>query len=347
MNPQRLVVGISGSSGAALGIRLLELLRPTPIETHLVVTPSARLTIAAETSWTAADVLALADVHYSSDDLAAPIASGSFDTLGMVVIPCSIKSLSAIANSYSAGLLARAADVTLKEGRPLALVVRETPLHRGHLRLMDLAARAGAIIFPPVPAFYTHPLTLDGVVDTIVGRVLRRIGIENDYYPVWQGGLAAPAVLGRAAAHFNPPGAEDLWALPAMTLATTGANGAPHAAAVYFAAGEDHTLYFFSANNSQHTLDLARDPRAAAAIHPPVEGWQAIRGLQVRGSAAALPTGAAWDAAWQVYRAKFPFVDGLREVVEQSTLYAFRLDWVRLVDNRRGFGFKEEWRREP
>ena len=187
MKTKRLVVGITGSSGSILGIRLLELLRPTDIETHLVITPAGRLTIHAETQYKVNDVIALADVYYPIHDVGAPIASGSFATIGMAVIPCSIKSLSAIANSYSADLLTRAADVTLKEGRPLILVVRETPLHRGHLRLMELAAASGAVIFPPVPAFYTHPQTLDEVVTNLAGRVLARMGIENEGYEEWKG----------------------------------------------------------------------------------------------------------------------------------------------------------------
>jgi len=184
--PERLVVGISGASGVLMGIRLLEVLQPSPIETHLIISPAARVTIAQETGWKISDVQALANVHYNDQDISASMASGSFATRGMVVIPCSIKSLSAIANSYSADLLSRAADVTLKEGRPLVLVVREAPLHRGHLRLMEQAAEAGAIIFPPVPAFYARPQTLDDVVDQIVGRVLARLGIENDLYMKWK-----------------------------------------------------------------------------------------------------------------------------------------------------------------
>jgi 4-hydroxy-3-polyprenylbenzoate decarboxylase len=183
----RLIVGISGASGVILGIRLLEMLRPMVIETHLVLSPAARVTVAQETDWKISDVLALADVNHNYQDIGASIASGSFDTMGMVVIPCSIKSLSAIANSYTDELLSRAADVTLKEGRPLLLVVRETPLHRGHLRLLDLAAEAGAIIFPPVPAFYARPQSLDDVINNTVGRVLARLGIQNQEYLQWQG----------------------------------------------------------------------------------------------------------------------------------------------------------------
>jgi 4-hydroxy-3-polyprenylbenzoate decarboxylase len=185
---KRLVIGMSGASGQIYGIRLLELLRATPeVETHLVLTQAARITIAQETDWDPRDVEKLADVVYRPDDVGAAIASGSFATAGMIVAPCSIKSLSAIAHSYAAELLARAADVQLKEGRPVLLMVRETPLHLGHLELMVQAARLGCIIFPPVPAFYGRPQTLADVVNSTVGRMLARIGIENELYYRWEG----------------------------------------------------------------------------------------------------------------------------------------------------------------
>lgn len=183
----RLIVGISGASGVIFGIRLLEYLRQSDVETHLVLSPAARSTISKETDWAVSDVLALADRAHNYTDIGASIASGSYGSIGMVVVPCSIKTLSAIANSYAANLLVRAADVTLKEGRPLVLVVRETPLHPGHLDLMRQAARSGAVIFPPVPAFYTRPQSLAEVVDQTVGRILLRIGIENDLYTPWTG----------------------------------------------------------------------------------------------------------------------------------------------------------------
>ena len=183
----RLVVGISGASGVILGIRLLEVLQSMETETHLVVSPAARLTISQETDWEIEDVMTLADVSYDHADVGAAIASGSFPMAGMAIIPCSIKTLSAIANSYSSDLIARAADVMLKEGRPLVLVLRESPLHVGHLRLMRMAAEAGALIFPPVPAFYTRPASLDEIIDNIVGRVLLRLGIENELYMKWKG----------------------------------------------------------------------------------------------------------------------------------------------------------------
>ena len=336
MSAERLVVGISGSSGVILGIRLLQALQGSAIETHLVVTPAARVTIEQETHWKVEDVLALASVHYQPRDIGAVIASGSFATRGMVIIPCSIKSLSSIANSYASDLLTRAADVTLKEGRPLLLVVRETPLHRGHIRLMDQAAAAGAVIFPPVPAFYTHPQSVDELVDNLVGRVLARLGIENDLYERWQGTRPVPA------------GGEDAWppadllALPAMTLATSGPEGAPHAAPVYFAAGENCRLYFFSDGDSQHALDLRTQASAAASIHPLVSGWQEIRGLQLRGRVRAVPAGVEWEQAWALYQAKFPFVRDLKQAVATSLLYVFEPDWIRLVDNRKGLGWKEE-----
>ncbi len=187
--PQRLVVAMTGASGQILGIRLLQVLREMPeIETHLVMSAAARATIVHETDWSPADVLALADVVYRPGDIAAAIASGSFQTMGMVIAPCSIKTLSAVANSYASDLISRAADVTLKEGRPLLLVVRETPLHLGHLRLMVRAAEMGAIIFPPVPAFYRRPKSVDDIVDALVGRILARMGITTALVEEWKGG---------------------------------------------------------------------------------------------------------------------------------------------------------------
>jgi len=184
---ERLVVGISGASGVIYGIRLLEILRSGPIETHLVITKAARVTIHQETSYKVSQVEALAHRSYSPDDIGASLASGSFPTRAMVVIPCSVKSLAAIANGFGDDLLTRAADVTLKEGRPLILVVRETPLHLGHLRAMTQAAEAGAVIFPPVPAFYPHPQSVEELIDQTVGRVLSRMGIENQYAKTWNG----------------------------------------------------------------------------------------------------------------------------------------------------------------
>ncbi|NLF74421.1 MAG: UbiX family flavin prenyltransferase [Chloroflexi bacterium] len=184
----RLIVGISGASGAILGIRLLEALRQDDsIETHLILTDAAKITIAQETGWKISDVEALADEVHKAGNIGASIASGSFQTKGMVVVPCSIKSLSAIAHSYADDLLARAADVQLKEGRPLVLVVRESPLHLGHLRLMVQAAEIGAVILPPMPAFYSEPQSLDDMINGIVGRILLRLGIANDLYSEWLG----------------------------------------------------------------------------------------------------------------------------------------------------------------
>jgi len=185
---RRLVVGVSGASGAILGVRLLEVLsQMDTLETHVVISDAADLTIQAETGLSKNEVQALASYAYQPHDIGAAIASGSFPTDGMVIVPCTIKTLSAIAHCYAADLLARTADVTLKEGRPLLLVVREAPLHVGHLRLMLQAAEMGAIIFPPVPAFYTHPSSVDEMVDNMVGRILRRMGIDNDLFMTWEG----------------------------------------------------------------------------------------------------------------------------------------------------------------
>ena len=185
---KRLIVGITGASGVILGIRLLQVVREAELaETHLIISAAAKATIAQETDWKVSDVESLADVAYNVNDVGAAIAGGSFVTAGMVVIPCSVKTLSAVANSYSADLISRAADVTLKEGRPLVLVFRETPLHLGHLRLMERAAEIGAVVLPPVPAFYARPETVDDIVDNTVGRILLRMGIENELYLQWAG----------------------------------------------------------------------------------------------------------------------------------------------------------------
>jgi 4-hydroxy-3-polyprenylbenzoate decarboxylase len=185
---RRLVVGISGASGVIYGIRLLEVLARVPeIETHLIVSPAARATIAQETDWAIKDVEALADVVHAPGNIGASVSSGSFETMGMVVAPCSMKALSAIANSYGADLIARAADVQLKEGRPVLLLVRETPLHLGHLRLMVRAAEQGVIVMPPVPAFYGRPRSIDDIVNHTVGRALARIGLPNELHARWAG----------------------------------------------------------------------------------------------------------------------------------------------------------------
>jgi 4-hydroxy-3-polyprenylbenzoate decarboxylase len=184
-----IVVGITGASGAVYGVRALTALKTLDVETHLVVTPPGMSTLRQELHIDLENLQALATHVYDPQDFNAPIASGSFATCGMLVAPCSMKTLSAIVHSYSNNLLTRAADVTLKEGRPLLLMVRETPLHLGHLRLMVQVAEIGAILFPPVPAFYAHPATLEEMVDHTVGRMLARLGIANDLYTSWGIGL--------------------------------------------------------------------------------------------------------------------------------------------------------------
>ncbi|MBK1624484.1 UbiX family flavin prenyltransferase [Afifella marina] len=182
---KRLVVGISGASGVIYGVRALDLLRELDVEVHLVMTKSAQITLAHETDLKVADVHARADVVYKPEDIGAAIASGSFRTEGMLVAPCSIRSLSEIAWGVTAGLLSRAADVVLKDRRRLVLMVRETPLHLGHLRTMTQATEAGAIIMPPVPAFYAKPQSLDDMVEQSVARALDLLGLHNDKVRRW------------------------------------------------------------------------------------------------------------------------------------------------------------------
>lgn len=181
------VVGISGASGAIYGIEALRALRDVGRSSHLVLTDAGRRTLTLETDWSVEAVHALADVVHDVADMAAAIASGSFRAAGMIVAPCSIKTLSGIANGYAENLLIRAADVTLKERRPLVLMVRETPLHKGHLKLMTQAADLGAVILPPVPAFYHRPVTLQDVVTQSVGKALDALGIDIPSFPRWQG----------------------------------------------------------------------------------------------------------------------------------------------------------------
>ena len=190
MRPKRLIVGISGASGAIYGIRLLQVLREVgAIETHLVISSAAKLTISLETDYSLEAVEALADRVYRPGDIAAPISSGSFKTMGMVVAPCSMKTVSGIANSYTDNLLLRAADVVLKERRRLVLLPRETPLHLGHLRLLTQVTEMGAIVMPPTPAFYHRPQKIEEIVDQTINRVLDLLDIEldGDLFERWQG----------------------------------------------------------------------------------------------------------------------------------------------------------------
>ncbi|WP_343034036.1 UbiX family flavin prenyltransferase [Aurantimonas aggregata] len=185
---KRLIVAITGASGAIYGVRALQLLRAVDaVETHVIVTPSARRTLRDETDYNEDDIRALADAYYSAKDIGAAVSSGSFKTMGMLVAPCSIKTLSGIANSYDDELTVRAADVCLKERRRVVLLVRETPLHAGHLEIMTRAAHAGAIIMPPVPAFYHRPETIGDLVDQTVGRALDLFDIELPTTKRWHG----------------------------------------------------------------------------------------------------------------------------------------------------------------
>jgi len=184
----RLVVGVTGATGVIYGIRLLEILRThAEVQTHLVISTPGKRTIVEETAYALKDVEALAMHHYDNRDIGAPIASGSFRTAGMVIAPCSIKTAGAIASCHTDSLIARAADVTLKEGRPLIVLVRETPLHLGHIKCMLALAEMGAVVLPPMPAFYNRPKDIDDIVNHTIARVLDRLGLPHTLVAEWQG----------------------------------------------------------------------------------------------------------------------------------------------------------------
>lgn len=182
---KRIVIGIAGASGVIYGVKMLEYLRESDYETHLIISEAGKLNIRIETDYNPEDVAAMADFTYDHKNVAAAPASGSFLTEGMVVVPCTVKTLSGIANSYTENLLVRAADVSLKEKRKLVLVVRETPLHKGHLRLMSQAADLGAHILPPVPSFYHMPKTINDIIDQTIGKVFDYMGIQHDLFKRW------------------------------------------------------------------------------------------------------------------------------------------------------------------
>ena len=183
--PQRLILGISGASGVIYGIRMLQILQEKPIETHLVISKSAEITIAYETDWKAAKVKELADVIYPAADIGAAISSGSFKTMGMVIAPCSVRSMGEIASGVTSSLLPRAADVVLKERRRLVLMLRETPFHAGHIRQMQTVTEMGAIVAPPVPAFYARPKSIEEMVDQTIGRTLDLFDIDIGVTKRW------------------------------------------------------------------------------------------------------------------------------------------------------------------
>lgn len=184
---KRIIVGVSGATGIIYGIRLLEVLKDIKVEANLILTEAAKKNILLETNFTVEEVERLAPKVHDIDDLAAPVSSGSFKTDGMVIVPCSIKTLSGVAYSYNENLLIRAADVTLKERRKLILVVRETPLHKGHLELMSRVADLGGIILPPIPAFYHSPRRIEDLIDHTIGKILDLMGIDHSLYTRWKG----------------------------------------------------------------------------------------------------------------------------------------------------------------
>jgi 4-hydroxy-3-polyprenylbenzoate decarboxylase len=185
-NPsKRLIIGITGASGAIYGVRTLSLLRERDFETHLVLSETGKKVIELETDYRVRDVEGMASFTYDDNDLGATIASGSFLTGGMIIVPCTVKTLSGVANSYANNLIERAADVTLKEKRKLVLVVRETPLHKGHFRLMSLATDIGAHILPPMPAFYHRPVKIEDIIDQTAGKIFDYLGIDHDLFKRW------------------------------------------------------------------------------------------------------------------------------------------------------------------
>lgn len=186
----KLIVGISGATGVIYGIRMLQTLKACQIESHLVLTDSAKRTIEMETAFTVKEVEKLADYAYDNRDIGASISSGSFKTDGMIIAPCAIKSLSALANSYNDSLLVRAADVVLKERRKLVVIPRETPLHLGHLKLLTSVAEMGAVILPPMPAYYHLPKTIDDIINQTVGKALDQFNVNHYLFKRWEGGEA-------------------------------------------------------------------------------------------------------------------------------------------------------------
>src|SRR3954465_4783010 len=188
--PRRLVIGISGASGTIYGVRMLEILKKTDIEPHLAMSKSAEITLVYETKFKPKDVRPLASVNHPAADIGASISSGSFATMGMIIIPCSIRTMSEIATGVTSSLVSRAADVVLKEKRRLVLALRETPLHGGHLRTLTTLADIGAVIAPIVPAFYNKPKTVDDIINHTVGRLLDLLGIESKLVKRWEGGPA-------------------------------------------------------------------------------------------------------------------------------------------------------------
>ncbi len=185
-SPKRIILAITGASGGIIGLRILKILNELNHEVHFIISPSGERCLKAETGQNLDQIKHLASVVYDPFDISASIASGSFHRDGMIIVPCSVKTLSAIANSYSDNLITRSADVCLKEGKPLILGFRETPLHPGHIRLMRLASEAGAILFPLVPSFYGNPKSIDDIVNGIAGRILQRCSISNSYYFIWK-----------------------------------------------------------------------------------------------------------------------------------------------------------------
>ena len=353
-------MGISGASGAIYGIRLLEVLREVgEIEIHLVVSSAAKLTISLETDYSLEAVEALADRAYRPGDIAAPISSGSFKTMGMVVAPCSMKTVSGIANSYSDNLLLRAADVVLKERRRLVLLPRETPLHLGHLRLLTQVTEMGANrhaadtgLLPSAAEDRGDRGSDDQPGAGSAGYRARRRSVRA---------LAGSAIdSGVSELHqedmskLRPRLLAFLYQHDTMTLATIGPAGEPQAAAVFYVADDELDLYFLSDPDSRHGRNLTREPRVAATIQADGQDWQEITGLQIEGTATVVEEANEIARVAQLFAKRFDFLrellaDGdavgapdLQGPLASGRFYAVRPTWIRSIDNTRGFGHKEE-----
>ena len=338
---ERIIVAISGASGVIYGIRALQVLRAMPnIETHLVVSSAAKQTIAAETNWAVKDVERSRTRCTTPREIGAAMASGSFAVRGMIVIPCSIKTLSAIANSYSADLIARAADVTLKEGRPLMLVVRETPLHLGHLRLMTRAAEIGAMIFPPVPAFYRQPQTIDEIIDDTVGRVLARIGLDNDLYRAGKNRCVAMELSDRVARFYRRAKHADARDDERRRLAAR-VRSVLHVR-------RRRVLFSLRSQNAAHSKPRAPSRTSSATIHGASQGWQDIRGVQIGGAAARVDdlrnararsrSTSPSTRSCAGFCRSVEMLGHAHEIFGVVDLYKLTPRWLRWIDNTQGFG---------
>ena len=347
----RLIIGISGASGVIYGIRLLEMLKDVEdIETHLVVTNGGKLNISLETDFDLKDIEQMADVVHSDRNLGASIASGSFETTGMIIAPCSMKTLSAVVNSYAANLIVRAADVILKEKRQLIIIPRETPLHLGHTELFYKASLMGAHIVPPNPAFYNNPESIDDIINHTVGRVLDLAGVDNDVVKRWKG--VQPRMSSDSLQDIILRVQEFLNNHNTVSIASKN-NESVWAATVFYIADTNMNLYFLSSDKTQHISNIQTDENVAITVYKDVEDWQSIQGLQGSGRVSEVASSDR-DKILADYIKKYVFLDDLlqnpkddqeKKIAEQFSsigLYVYKPNFFRIIDNSISFGFKQE-----